>query len=149
MLRHGAGAGILMGVVLTAIGGALSVLGVRHHGPGGAQAIYAAIIFIGALRVALALIPERRAAPTQPPRAVMPTGAPVASPTPAPSVNVEPLRVAAGCCWDCGNRVRDDAAICFHCGAAQVNGYQRATGKPRIGGRSYTPEYQPAAGSAR
>ncbi|MGH2486252.1 MAG: hypothetical protein ACRDHE_09590, partial [Ktedonobacterales bacterium] len=59
MRRHGAG--ILMGVVLAAIGGALSVLGLRHHGPAGAQAIYAAIILIGALRILLALIPERRA----------------------------------------------------------------------------------------
>lgn len=144
MLRHGAGAGILMGVVLVAIGGAVSVLGVRHHGPAGAQAIYAAVILVGALRVVLALIPERRVVYSRPPRVLTPTGAPVATPAPATSVNMEPLRSVAGRCWDCGNRVRDDAAICFHCGAAQVNGYQRATGKPRIGAQSYTPEYQPA-----
>jgi hypothetical protein len=143
MLRHGAGAGILMGIVLAAIGGALSWLGLRHHGPAGAQAIYAAIILIGALRLVLALIPERRVVHSQPPRTVTPAGAPVAAP-PVPSVNVEPLRAASGCCWDCGNRVRPDAAICFHCGAAQVNGYQRATGKPQIGVKSYMPEYQPA-----
>lgn len=142
MLRHGAGAGIFMGMVLAAIGGALSVLGLRHHGPFGAQAIYAAIILLGALRLVLALIPERRVVHSQPPRTVTPTGAPAAAP--APSVNVEPLRVASGRCWDCGNRVRPDAAICLYCGAAQVNGYQRATGKPHIGAQSHTPEYQPA-----
>jgi hypothetical protein len=147
MLRHGAGAGILMGIVLAAIGGALSWLGLRHHGPAGAQAIYAAIILIGALRLVLALIPERRVVHSQL-RAYTPTGAPVAAP-PVPSVNVEPLRASAGCCWDCGNRVRLDAAICFHCGAAQVNGYQRATGKPKIGVQSFAPEYQPMAEPAR
>lgn len=151
MLRRGAGSGILMGIVLCAIGGALSALGSRHHGPGGAQAIYVGVVITGALRIGLALVPERRAIRQQRQASVSAAAAP--APEPAPSVNFEPLRSFAGQCWDCGSRVRPDAAICFHCGAAQVNGYQRATGGPAMDSPSPapapTPQYQGLAEPAR
>ncbi len=162
MLRHGAGSGILMGAVLCAIGGGLSLLGSRLHGPGGPQAIYIGVAGIGALRILVALIPERRSRgrqagypPVTPahvtgaphmtgapyvtggPQAsgasyvagrLQPTGAP--APAPLAQVSFSPTRTDPGRCWDCGSRVRPNSAVCFHCGAAQVNGYQRATGRP-------------------
>ena len=140
MLRRGAGSGILMGAMLCAIGGGLSLLGSRQHGPGGAQAVYVGIVVMGALRALVALIPERRRSRRRPTSQHAPamrptgapyvTGAPAPAQAPAPPASYTPARSAPGRCWDCGSRVRLDSAICFHCGAAQVNAYQRASGRP-------------------
>lgn len=189
MLRRGAGSGILIGAFLCAIGAGLSVLGSRQHGPGGAQAIYVGVVVLGAVRILVALIPQRQArkrqeahpqaptpytsgapqltgAPYVPGAhhstgapyvtgAPHPTGAPAPAPAPPSPVGYTPVRSAPGRCWDCGGRVRLDSAICFHCGAAQVNGYQRATGRPASStasgpapmdtqGSTEYPRYEPA-----
>ena len=149
MLRQGAGSGILMGAILCAVGGALYALGARDHGPSGAQIIYVGVVVTGALRLLVALIPERRAGrrfngqPRSP--GAVPTEPPVAD------ISFAPVRAVAGRCWDCGSRVRPDSAICFRCGAAQVNGYQRATGRPASSATSGPapeqgeyPRYEPA-----